>query len=194
MAKINYSKLKERVCLYCNETYKPTGPAQVSCTKCREHLNSIQNQVKGDLLRYKKFNTYYGIGKGYSNVKGKNNSTYKNGIGYFHTVLSKRAKKELRYCQDCGKDLIDANQYEWCAHHIDHDRDNNVWINITLLCKRCHQLEHKCWLALNIKSATTIPKGSTPKQVEAVSIPDSCEECDYQYSCNQLQCQYNDIV
>lgn len=148
MARIKYEELGERVCGYCKLDYKPTGPAQKACVSCRGLLDNINSQVTLDIARYKKFGTYERLGQGFSNKKGKEHGQYLTGIGQFSNVLSKRAKKELRYCQECGKDLIDAGHHHWCAHHIDHDRTNNTWENITLLCKRCHQLEHDCWRSL----------------------------------------------
>lgn len=163
MAKINYNNLSSRVCLYCKVEYKPTGPAQKACPLCQGFLNSVESQVKRDILRYKKFGTYERLGQGYSNKKGSEHTQYVNGIGSFISTLSPRAKQELRYCQSCGKDLIDAGRYHWCAHHIDHDRSNNTWENITLLCKSCHQREHKVWENFNMESATTISEESTLK-------------------------------
>jgi len=52
-------------------------------------------------------------------------------------------KEELQACQRCAKDLTDASRYEWCVHHIDHDRTNNTDDNFELLCKSCHQTEHQ---------------------------------------------------
>ena len=38
---------------------------------------------------------------------------------------------------------------QWTTHHRDHNHQNNPkdGQNWELLCKRCHQVEHKCWLA-----------------------------------------------
>ena len=147
MARIDYSKLGERVCAYCKGSYKPTGPAQVACTVCQSHLENVHGQVKRDIIRYRKFGTYEYLGKGSSNKTHMDSPFYTHGVGYFHAILSPRAKREFRYCQSCGKDLIAAGRYHWCAHHLDHDRTNNVWENITLYCKQCHQIEHECWKA-----------------------------------------------
>lgn len=94
-----------------------------------------------------------GIGKGGGQPKGRNSPSYKNGIKYFHDS-AKRIKEERRFCECCGKDLIDADRYHWCVHHIDHDRTNNEDSNFKLLCKRCHQVEHECWKAF--EGSTTI--------------------------------------
>lgn len=151
MGKINYDKLSDRQCKYCSSRYKPTGPAQRACVVCSKHLENINSQVKRDIIRFNKFGTYERIGKGGSNKKGIDHGQYKNGIGFFHSVISP-AIKTRRYCERCGKDLAAATRYEWCAHHKDHDQTNNVIDNIELLCKRCHQLEHDCCANLPGKS------------------------------------------
>lgn len=38
---------------------------------------------------------------------------------------------------------------ELLMHHKDHDRKHNVLSNLELVCKRCHQIEHECWLAFS---------------------------------------------
>jgi len=160
MARINYDKLKDRVCEYCKESYKPTGPAQKACETCRAHLASITRQVYHDIERYRKFGTYDRIGQGNSQGTGKQSPFYKNGTGLYLTTY-RYLVKERRYCEECGKDLKDAGNHQWCCHHIDHDRTNNEMSNFKLLCKSCHAKEHK--VINNIKGATTIPKGSTPE-------------------------------
>jgi hypothetical protein len=74
-------------------------------------------------------------------------------------------------CERCEKDLTDAGPYEWVRHHRDHDRQNASEENIEILCKRCHQIEHECWLAF--EGATTISKESSPKRGEAVGDPET---------------------
>lgn len=180
MAKINYETITEKTCEYCKETYRPEGPAQRACSGCQVHIKDIERQVETDEARLRVYGSLEFRGSGSTNIAGKDNVRYKTGRGYFHSVLSKKVKRELRYCQDCGKDLIDANQWGWCAHHIDHDRDNNVEENITLLCKSCHQIEHQVWKNFKVKGATTISKESTPKRGEAVSDllePVDCDCC-----------------
>lgn len=179
MAKINYNNLKEKECIYCKMIYQPTGPAHLFCSECKKHLKSLETQVSNHEINFKKNGgRYIWRGKGGSQGTGEANSNYKNGIGIFSTILSP-AVKTRRYCERCNKDLKNASPKEWCAHHRDHDRFNNTIDNIELLCKRCHQLEHDCIKQLDIinnqKSATTISKESTPKQVEAVS------DCDHDY-------------
>jgi len=99
--------------------------------------------------------------------RGAGHWNYKDGSYTYETVRSE-IREAVRYCERCAADLINAKPHGWCVHHRDHNHFNNERSNLELLCKRCHQVEHECWRAF--ESATTIPKGSTPKQVEARDI------------------------
>lgn len=143
MAKINYEGLGEINCQYCGTQIKPTGPAQKHCEQCNKHLESINSQVKRDIIRYKKFGSYDSIGKGGSQKKGQDSPHWKSGIGFFHKI-SKYIKEERRYCERCGEDLKYASRWHYVVHHKDHDRTNNDVSNFELLCKRCHQVHHGC--------------------------------------------------
>lgn len=92
-----------------------------------------------------------GVGSGNAQGHGKEHHSYKNGIKSFH-AFSGSARQTIRFCERCAKDLLTARFGEWAVHHRDHDRANNDPSNWSLLCKRCHQREHECWLALrNLK-------------------------------------------
>lgn len=105
-----------------------------------------------DYRRRKGFNV--GGGKGSTTGFVEANHMYKHGIGVLNR-LRHIIKSERRYCACCNKDLIDATHYQWCIHHIDHNRYNNPMdgSNWKLLCKKCHQVEHQCWKAF--EGATT---------------------------------------
>lgn len=105
---------------------------------------------------------YTGKGPGAHNTPGEKHPQWKTGQRAFSQRMSPEYREKVRYCEFCNTDLIDAPSHNWCVHHIDHDRDNNTEDNFQLLCKRCHQIEHKCWENFQ-KGSTTIPKGSTPK-------------------------------
>lgn len=96
--------------------------------------------------------------------RGEQHPLFKHGR-YTYETIRREIKAEVRLCEGCGKDLSDATHYLWVIHHKDHDKSNYRRDNLQLLCKRCHQIEHKCWNAF--QGATTIPKGSTLKRVEA---------------------------
>ena len=170
MAKINYEKLENRVCVYCGSVYKPTGPAQKNCLDCKRKIDNLDRQVSLDIARFKKFGTYEGIGQGNSQGWGELHHSYSSGWCFF-----KRTRRELLVdigkCERCGKVVQDDNKPYFCLHHKDHNRSNNTRGNFELLCRRCHQLHHGCidnLPNLSGQSATTISSESTPKQEEAV--------------------------
>lgn len=143
MAKINYEKLKERECVYCSAIYKPSGPAQTTCPSCKAHIQSLDRQVTHDMQRKAKFGTYCRIGQGRAQGVGENSPFWKGGKVLLQRIRHS-IKESVRFCEDCGKDLIDADHYTWCIHHVDGDNTNQSRENLKLLCKRCHQLTHKC--------------------------------------------------
>jgi hypothetical protein len=150
-------KFKDKLCKMCGDVFTPSSPAALYCIECSVKATATikdKQRVKAKLnYREKqlKLGRVVAHGKGSANICGKDNPMYRNGIGRFHKVLKYEVKDELRYCQDCGKDLLEVSQYHWCCHHIDHDRNNNVRENLTLLCKSCHQKEHLCWNAFQGK-------------------------------------------
>jgi hypothetical protein len=154
--------LKSKVCIYCKELFQPSGPAAKMCSTCKEHSENLEVQVRIDERRFRRFRTYEKIGRGNSQGRGELHHSFKNGIGCHFPVLRYKLKRDLRYCQECGRDLIASTKYEWCCHHIDHNRENNTIDNLTLLCKSCHQKEHECWKNF-LESAETILKESTLK-------------------------------
>lgn len=159
---------KQKSCQVCGSIFQPTAPAHIYCQECKK----IKDKELSERKRAKAYERFcnkqislgredvIGVGRGGSNKRGKEHPWYTNGKGIFPN-LSRKMKDKLEECQMCGKDLSNANRYEWCVHHIDEDRSNNKLSNLILLCKRCHQIEHRCWEAF--EGATTIPKGSTPQ-------------------------------
>ena len=132
----------QKPCRVCNNPFNPTGPCSLYCDLCKPKAlkATADRSSKAYQLR---IGVKLGVGKGGNNAKGSDDSQFKTGISVFmHAV--KTIRDEVRYCERCCKDLIDAAPYQWATHHRDHDRTNNVRSNFELLCKRCHQLEHKC--------------------------------------------------
>lgn len=165
-------KFTEKPCRICGIIILPTAPAMLYCESCKatrdREITDRERVQAREAYRNKQFakGRILGHGKGSSNKKGIDSPYYKNGIGNFHKNLKPFLRSLYSSCQWCNKDLTTASQYEWCVHHIDHDRNNNTIDNLILLCKSCHQKEHSCHLAF-LKGATTIPSGSTLKRVEA---------------------------
>lgn len=138
---------KEKECKICGTVYTPVGSSSKYCSpKCAKEYAHSKQQEYSTRYRIKHGVGVVGVGKGGMTGTGKDNQNYKNGIGIF-AKYRKVIKETIRYCERCGKDLIDANRYQWCVHHKDHDRANNDVSNFELLCKRCHQIEHECLTA-----------------------------------------------
>ena len=136
---------KDKNCTICGNTYTPTGRCSKFCSICIVKHKKEKAAIDQMAYRIRKGITKNpGIGSGGSQLKGKDSPYYKNGIGSDFSAIRKKIKTERRYCEKCSKDLKDASHYQWCTHHIDHDRTNNTESNFMLLCKRCHQIEHEC--------------------------------------------------
>lgn len=146
-------KLKTKQCLLCGKKYQPTGSCSKHCLDCKAEANKIRAKRGSERYRLRQ-GRVVGIGSGGLTGSGKNNHMYKHGLG---VCQNNRAviKESRRFCEDCGKDLKDATHYQWVIHHIDHNKYNNPedGSNWKLLCKKCHQVEHQCWKAL--EGATT---------------------------------------
>ena len=139
---------KIKQCYECGKDFQPAGPAAKYCDDCRDDKRREAARVGTQRYRIKHgLVEKPGVGKGGNQRKGKSNTQYKNGSRYFQNNRH-RIKEERRYCERCGKDLLNATSKMWCIHHRDHDRDNNIDSNFELLCKRCHQVEHDCIKAL----------------------------------------------
>lgn len=139
--------MKDKNCSVCNTLYTPTGNCSKYCSnECKKSV--LKEKQKEYSARYnRKRGRVVGVGSGGLTKRGEDNFNYKNGIGIF-AKLRHEIKKNIRYCERCGKDLIDATRGQWCTHHKDHNRENNDPSNFELLCKRCHQIEHNCIKAL----------------------------------------------
>lgn len=133
-----------KTCEICSSLYTPTGRNQKYCGACLPKVQSIYNARK----RAKR-GCPVGVGKGGSNRRFTSDSQYRTGIGNFHR-LRREMREGIARCERCSKDLSQATRYEWCVHHKDHDRTNNVRSNLEMLCKRCHQLEHECAKAFSV--------------------------------------------
>ena len=143
-------------CWMCGVNIVATGPSQRYCPSCAVQKHK-EAQKRGNENFRRKNGRPVGVGKGGSNLRYTDNPLCTKGMGQFRR-LSKEIKEQKRSCERCGTDLSSAGRYGWCVHHIDHDRTHNTPDNLILLCKRCHQIEHRCWEAF--EGATTIPKGS----------------------------------
>jgi hypothetical protein len=136
---------KPKSCANCQETYTPTGPSSRYCSrKCKLKDRWKQERKRREDAGY----TFQTPGGNYGRT-GKDHWSYKNGIGVFKKTLSHQVKEEMKHCERCALDLSNAKPGFWAVHHRDHDRSHNERINLELLCKRCHQIEHDCASNLN---------------------------------------------
>jgi len=137
-------KFKDKVCPDCGVLFTPTGPSAKRCSTCARSIRRYKARVNTQAYRVRHGLVQKpGVGKGGNQLKGSDNPMYKNGSRYFQNTRE-LIRTERRYCERCGKDLLNVGQHYWCVHHRDHNRDNNTDDNYELLCKRCHQLEHEC--------------------------------------------------
>lgn len=161
---------KEKPCKICGTLYVPTGPCSYYCSTCGEEQRKLNNRKKSAAY-WKRKGHLVGVGKGGATHSGELNPMWKGGIASIFFNHRREMRKLISYCEWCGKDLTTAGRYEWCVHHLDHNRKNNDRSNLVMLCKRCHQIHHECIKALIPESATTISEESTSKQMEAHDNP-----------------------
>ena len=155
-------KFQQKRCLNCAYFYTPTGSSSKFCSiDCRNEFYRPRIRIRNRKIRLAQ-GKLVGVGKGGAPHFGKRNPMWKNGISIF-LRMRPIIKTRRRFCEHCGKDLEDATHYQWVVHHKDRNRLNNKMSNLQLLCKSCHQIEHRCWKAF--EGATTIPKGSTNQEV-----------------------------
>jgi len=144
---------KPKACQQCGVEFIPTGRAQKYCGGCRI---VVKRQVRNLWFNNKRRAAGKKVGSG--SIKGESASFYKHGKSVFDRYARER-KAELNICEECHKDLTDVNRWSWVGHHKDHNPLNNAYSNLKILCKRCHQIEHKCWENF-FEGATTISKES----------------------------------
>lgn len=131
-----------KVC-QCGQTFVSRGPAARYCEDCKAiRTEEIRKENKERAERKRRAR---GCKVGRGAPKGDKHPNYRH--GYYVAQTQARAYKEkVRYCERCGLDLHDRNKWLWCVHHKDHNHSNHSHDNLELLCKRCHQVEHECWL------------------------------------------------
>ena len=132
---------KTFVCECCGSIFERKSNRQKYCIDCkviverRKALERYYNREKTEEFRRSRAeyikNYRKGILRGY-NQSGDNNNHWKNGSGYFQKFLKSK-------CERCGSTEF------LLVHHRDHNHYNNDPMNLETLCKRCHQIEHKCW-------------------------------------------------
>lgn len=144
---------KQKPCGKCNSTFTPTAPCNKYCSEGCKATAKQEAYERGWRAREMRVNPNYGVGKGGANKKGSEDSQYKSGKGFLN-ANRKFFKESVRFCEDCGKDLIDAvGSNSFCIHHRDHNNRNNPedFSNWELLCPRCHHIHHNKQSHLNVQ-------------------------------------------
>jgi len=133
-------------CRTCGQLFQPKGTCAFFCPTCAVLANKRRRR-EADIRKYLKLGRQVGVGKGGANAKGSNDDQFKTGVAKFHKDRE-RVLRERKCCERCSKNVLNVGWAFRVVHHRDHDRSHNEDSNYELLCKRCHQIEHKCWLAL----------------------------------------------
>lgn len=129
---------KPRKCRGCPTIFVPTGRNQPFCGECQAFRKLVQVRQQC-YRRTERRGGKAGVGSGGANEGGCHSQKYR------EWFLNDLYAEQEGFCAHCGEwHEKDAN---FLIHHKDHNRDNNVKINLELVCKRCHQIEHECWLA-----------------------------------------------
>ena len=135
---------KEKKCRHCGKLFKPKAPSELYCSDyCKD----------------------YGITEAY----------YKRCYGITLQEYLDLAEQQNFVCAICGKPNFPMKHIHSGCLVVDHDHETNRVRG--LLCHNCNRAlglfkDNLGFLEQAheyLKSVTTIPKGSTPKQVEAVS-------------------------
>lgn len=144
-------KFKPRACKACREVYQPTGPAARWCSPCGEFRRDVLTWCSHRRRTFQRGGRV-GVGSGGQNKGSAGEATT---ATYRAVFLDRLYDLQNGQCWGCAehysKELL-------LVHHVDHNRRNNVVENLELVCKRCHQIEHRCWEAFS-KGATTIERG-----------------------------------
>lgn len=127
-------------CKTCENTFIRRSSRHTYCEECsnKRHKERCKNYYKKTYVR-----------KGYSQ-KGKANNNWRGGVSIYRNLV------EIENCERCKSTSF------LLVHHKNGNRNDNAENNLEVLCKKCHQITHKCWEVL--------PKGkdlSNLKKVQA---------------------------
>lgn len=151
-------------CLDCGEYIDTRKQRCTVCAKIQHRKNMHEWFWKKGILN--------GLGSG--GKLEQDNQNYRHGRSVFRRWAQEKLKQLSYCCERCGTKIDATVRGTWAGHHKDHNQSNNTKENLEVLCKRCHQIEHECWRAL--QGVTTIPKGSTQETVEARSPEQSGDD------------------
>lgn len=133
---------KPKACKACGCVYVPKGNASKFCLECSE-FRTLSMVRYHSISRHIKEGRNVGIGSGGANRHTSETAT----VGTYRKVfLTRLYLNQAGNCADCGWHFPESLLL---VHHKDHNRYNNIVSNLELVCKRCHQIEHECWLAFS---------------------------------------------
>ncbi len=150
------------------------------CIKCGEYINHKGKYctICAKLAQKERIHKWFwdhkilnGKGSGSSTGREDKNPMYSHGRSVFRRWAREKLESLSYCCERCGNFIDVTARGTWAGHHKDHNRNNNIKSNLEVLCKKCHQIEHECWRAL--QGVTTIPEGSTQETVEARDTPET---------------------
>lgn len=128
-------------CEYCGNAYTARSGRAKYCSDCRKQVGRDQalayyyehREQRSEYV--KQYNAEYFAGKrrGY-HQQGSSNNHWRGGAqcGWYDRFMKDA-------CERCGSTEL------LLVHHRDRNRSNNDLENLETLCKRCHQIEHRCW-------------------------------------------------
>lgn len=130
-------------CNACHAAYLKLGPAGKFCPQCAGFRLKVSQWYASRSRTIKRGGKAW-VGSGKQDGPCHEQK-------YRRWFLMDVWNRQQGQCYDCWKYLPPR---QMLLHHIDHNRQNNVLSNFNGVCKRCHQIEHECWLAFQ-KGATT---------------------------------------
>lgn len=137
---IKGAKRKDKQCIACNTTYSPKGNAAKYCEDCATFRTKVMARYHSK-TRHAKAGRNVGVGSGGASRHTPETVTVST---YRKVFLTRLFLNQKGLCYDCKEAFPES---KLLVHHIDHNRANNKIDNLQLVCKRCHQIEHECWLA-----------------------------------------------
>lgn len=128
--KIDYGTSR---CADCGTVYLKTGANHKRCSDCGK-IETAKVSREASLAYAVRTGRIQspGVGSGNGVPRGEKHPKYKTGISIFRRYIKDS-------CEACGA----LNNL--CVHHKDENRNNNVVENLMTLCKKCHQIIHRCW-------------------------------------------------
>ena len=136
MAMIKGAKRKPKPCSACGVMFTPKGNASKFCNECSE-FRKLWGKWRDSVVKTIKQGGIPHVGSGGMN----------RGVGKCHHTYRRVHLDDIHSEQEgrCFICYTKLDKPDMILHHVDHDRTNNTRENLEGVCKRCHQIEHRCW-------------------------------------------------